>query len=150
MSKLQGEKNPRKGNPNWTIGHKKMGGRKKGTQNKSTVYVKDVLEGAAEAIGGLARLIEWIKEAPENEYAFWTSMYMRLLPVHFAGMGKGGAVVLEIKKEDLARQLEERGLPYEIFGTDKPLLELKANARDDPQEESDDRGPRPDQSNGSA
>ena len=31
--------------------------------------------------------------------------------------------VLEIRKEELARKLEERGLPQEIFGVDVPVLE---------------------------
>jgi len=43
---------------------------------------------------------------------FWTSMYMRLLPVHIAGAGKNGELVIEIKKEDLARKLEERGRTF--------------------------------------
>jgi hypothetical protein len=33
--------------------------------------------------------------------------------------------VLEIRREDLAHALEERGLPTAIFGVDVPVLELK-------------------------
>jgi hypothetical protein len=105
-------------------------GRGRGTPNKRTVYVREILEGAAESIGGMQRLIAWIKDAPQNEYAFWTSMYMKLLPVHLQSTGQKGSVVTEIREEDLARELEERGLPPHVFGVDVPVLDLKAEQRD--------------------
>jgi hypothetical protein len=103
-------------------------GRRKGTPNKRTVYVREVLEGAAHSIGGRKRLIAWIRERPENEYAFWTSMYMRLLPMHVQGSGPHGALEMTVKftREELAKRLEERGLPPTIFGIDVPTLELEA------------------------
>jgi len=99
-------------------------GRRRGTPNRRTVYVREVLEGAAQGIGGMDRLIAWIKKSPENEYAFWTSMYMKLLPVHVQGAGQRGEPVVEIRREDLARKLEERGLPPQVFGVDVPVLDL--------------------------
>src|SRR5262245_5031001 len=48
-------------------GHEKMGGRAKGTPNKMTVRVRDVIEAAATEIGGLDRLVAWINEDPVNE-----------------------------------------------------------------------------------
>jgi hypothetical protein len=104
-------------------------GRRRGTPNKRTIYVREVLEGAAEAIGGMQRLIAWIKEAPENEYAFWTSMFMRLLPVHIKGSGEHGELILEVRHEELVRKMEERGLPPIVFGVDEPVLELEAEKK---------------------
>jgi hypothetical protein len=37
--------------------------------------------------------------------------------------------VVEIRREDLARQLEERGLPPSVFGVDVPVLELEPETR---------------------
>jgi hypothetical protein len=41
-----------------------------------------------------------------------------------------GSVVTEIREEDLARELEERGLPPHVFGVDVPVLDLEAEQRD--------------------
>jgi hypothetical protein len=102
-------------------------GRKKGTPNKRTIYVREVLEAAAAQIGGVRRLTEWIKEAPENEFAFWSSMYMKLLPVHLQGSGEDGEVVVRnLSMDELRRELQERGLPTSVFGVDVPVLELEA------------------------
>lgn len=64
------------GNPN---------GRPKGIANKTTQAAKDVIAQAAEALGGADRLLAWAKEAPENERAFWSSIYPKLLPFTVAG-----------------------------------------------------------------
>jgi hypothetical protein len=93
-------------------------GRRAGTPNKQTAHVRAALEMAAERIGGVERLAEWIKEAPENEYAFWTQMCMKLLPVQVRSAGENRAPVVQIRKEDIARKLEERGLPPFVFGAD--------------------------------
>lgn len=60
-------------------------GRPKGSRNKVTAEAKAVIAGAAEALGGMTRLVEWAKEAPENEKAFWASVYPKLLPLTVAG-----------------------------------------------------------------
>jgi hypothetical protein len=60
-------------------------GRVKGVPNKRTKEVAEVLETAASKIGGVSRLVEWIKERPENEYAFWTSMARAGLRLRRAG-----------------------------------------------------------------
>jgi hypothetical protein len=39
----------------------------------------------AENIGGVARMTEWVRKSPENEKAFWTSIYTKLLPLQVAG-----------------------------------------------------------------
>jgi hypothetical protein len=114
-------------------GMKKIAGRVAGTPNKRTVFVKGVLEDAAIEIGGLSRLVAWIQEAPENEYAFWTSMFMRLLPVQVQGTGQHGELEMIIKRDELARKLEEEGLPAFVFGVELPpplLLDAKPNGKD--------------------
>jgi hypothetical protein len=62
-------------------GHRKVGGRKKGTPNKMSVIVKDTME----RLGGAERLFKWVKSDPENERAFWVSIAPKLLPLELAG-----------------------------------------------------------------
>jgi hypothetical protein len=103
-------------------------GRKPGVQNKRTVRVKEAIEEVAAKLGGVDGLLKWVKKSPENQAVFWSSMYMRLLPIQVQGTGQNGALQLNIniKREDLARRLEEHGLPTMIFGIDVPQLELTA------------------------
>ena len=54
-----------------------------------TVAVKDAIAAAADGLGGTERLIEWAKEDPLNERAFWTSIYPKLLPLQLTGEGGG-------------------------------------------------------------
>lgn len=56
-------------------------GRPKGSQNKVGKAAKEVIAAAAEGLGGLDRLVEWAKSAPENERAFWATIYPKLLPL---------------------------------------------------------------------
>lgn len=60
-------------------------GRPKGSRNKVSAEAKDVIAAAAEGLGGLERMIEWAKSAPENEKAFWSSIYPKLLPLTVSG-----------------------------------------------------------------
>jgi hypothetical protein len=60
-------------------------GRPKGALNKTTKAAKDAIALAAEGLGGADRLIEWAKEDPLNERAFWISIYPKLIPVTLAG-----------------------------------------------------------------
>jgi hypothetical protein len=60
-------------------------GRKKGVPNRQTMAAKDAIALAAEGLGGTSRLIEWAKEDPLNERAFWTSIYPKLLPLTVNG-----------------------------------------------------------------
>jgi hypothetical protein len=63
----------------------KTGGRQKGTPNATTKAAKDAIAVAAERIGGVDRLVEWVQTDPQNERAFWTSIYPKLLPVQLSG-----------------------------------------------------------------
>lgn len=74
----------------------KTGGRQKGTLNKNTTLAKDAIAAAAEGLGGTVRIIAWAKEAPENERAFWTQLYTKLIP---AQLEHSGAIDTSQSKE---------------------------------------------------
>jgi hypothetical protein len=63
----------------------RFGGRRKGTPNKVTAAVKDVIATAADQLGSIKRLVEWVKEDPMNERLFWGTIYPKLLPLQLAG-----------------------------------------------------------------
>ena len=60
-------------------------GRPKGSQNKVNKAAKEAIAEAAEKLGGVDRLVNWAQEAPENERAFWATIYPKLIPVQLAG-----------------------------------------------------------------
>ena len=66
------------------------GGRPKGSVNKTTAAAKDVINQAATELGGASRLLAWAQEAPENERAFWATIYPKLLPLQVHGAGENG------------------------------------------------------------
>jgi len=71
-------------------------GRPKGVPNKATAMAKSVIAEAAERMGGVERIIEWVGESPDNEKIFWSSMYTKLIPVQTEVTGAdGGAVQFE-------------------------------------------------------
>ena len=79
-------------------------GRPKGSQNRATKAVKDTILAAAEELGGADRLVEWAKEDPKNEAAFWSSIYPKLLPKELTGPEGGnlfpaGVTVRLVKPE---------------------------------------------------
>lgn len=76
-------------------------GRPKGSPNKVTKAAKDAIADAAERLGGSNRLVEWAKEDPKNEHAFWATIYPKLLPLQVNGPGPEGehyhALALSLK-----------------------------------------------------
>lgn len=74
---------------------KKGAGRPKGSPNKVSKAAKEAIAEAAEMLGGVQRLADWAKEAPENEKAFWATIYPKLIPVQIAG-DSDNPVVAEI------------------------------------------------------
>lgn len=78
---------------NKITGGKPGPGRPKGSPNKLAKAAKDAIAEAAEQLGGVNRLVQWAQEDPQNEKAFWTTVYPKLIPVQVTGEG-GGAVVL--------------------------------------------------------
>lgn len=77
---------------------RKTGGRKKGSRNKTTIVAKEAIALAADLLGGVDRLVEWAKEDPDNEKAFWVSMYPKLLPLQVAGEGGGPVQVQKVER----------------------------------------------------
>lgn len=64
----------------------KTGGRKAGTPNKLSSNAKDTVSQCAamlEANG--STLFAWVQRDEKNEYAFWTSIYPKLLPLQIQG-----------------------------------------------------------------
>lgn len=70
-------------------------GRPKGSQNKVSKAAKDAIAEAAEKLGGVERMVNWAKEAPENERAFWATIYPKLIAVQVEGTGTDGAHLLQ-------------------------------------------------------
>lgn len=77
---------------------KKGPGRPKGSPNKLAKAAKDVIAEAATELGGAARLLEWAKEDPANERAFWATIYPKLLPLQLTGED-GGPIQLSIAEQ---------------------------------------------------
>jgi hypothetical protein len=73
-------------------------GRPKGALNKTTRAAKEAIAFAAEGLGGAERLVEWAQEDPQNERAFWTSIYPKLLPLQVAGDPDNPLRVEEIRR----------------------------------------------------
>lgn len=67
------------------FGGKAGPGRPKGVPNKTTVIAKDAIAKAAEALGGVDRLVAWAQEDPSNEKVFWGTIYPKLLPLQVTG-----------------------------------------------------------------
>jgi hypothetical protein len=73
------------------------GGRPKGSVNKVTATAKAMIEEAATGLGGAERMLAWAKEAPENEKAFWTMIFPKLMPLQVNGAGDNGEHVVTFK-----------------------------------------------------
>ncbi|MFG6591274.1 hypothetical protein [Sulfitobacter sp. 1A12157] len=63
------------------LAKRKGAGRPKGSKNKTTATAKSIIEETADRLGGANRLVKWAQEAPENERAFWATIYPKLLPL---------------------------------------------------------------------
>ena len=55
-------------------------GRPKGSRNKITNEAKQAILMAFDKLGGVDRLVAWVKEDKANEAVFWTRIFPRLLP----------------------------------------------------------------------
>ena len=118
---------PRNGRPA-TAGSFKAGdpraGRPRGVVNKRTLECKTILEAAVKGKGGVKGLLEWVNRCNENETIFWSIMFMKLLPVHIQGQ-VDTSLTVNVTGEELAKQLEERGLPPVVFGRRVPQIDRK-------------------------
>ncbi|MGC1563210.1 MAG: hypothetical protein WA820_25650 [Bradyrhizobium sp.] len=55
------------------------------TTNKVTALAKDAIAAAADRLGGVDRLVAWVREDSSNERVFWGQIYTKLLPLQVAG-----------------------------------------------------------------
>ena len=78
-------------------------GRPKGSPNKIGREAKEVIAAAAEELGGGARLVEWVQANEKNEYAFWSSIYPKLLPLTLSG-DKENPLITTFKLADLTSE----------------------------------------------
>lgn len=74
-------------------------GRPKGALNKTTLIAKEAIALAADNLGGTERLVNWAKEDPKNEAAFWTTIYPKLLPLQVNGPGEDGEHIHKVVRE---------------------------------------------------
>lgn len=65
-------------------------GKPKGALNKTTLAAKEAIALAADRLGGVDRLVDWVQEDPSNERVFWGSVYPKLLPLQVNGAGENG------------------------------------------------------------
>jgi hypothetical protein len=107
-------------------GKAKTAGRKAGVPNVTSRAIKEMITACADGLGGLARLMDWCKESEKNEYAFWTIVYPRIMPIQISGTGKHGEIELNVKfsREQVQAELAKRHLPLSIFGYDAPVLNV--------------------------
>jgi hypothetical protein len=74
-------------------------GKPKGALSKTTKAAKEAISLAAEGLGGTERLIDWCKEDPLNERAFWTTIYPKLLPHEVTGPEGGPLQIQEVVRK---------------------------------------------------
>lgn len=74
-------------------------GKPKGAVSKTTKTAKEAIALAAEGLGGADRLIAWAQEDPQNERAFWASIYPKLLPLQIGGDPGNPIEVVGMTKE---------------------------------------------------
>lgn len=74
-------------------------GKPKGAITKVKRTALEVIQFAAEKLGGADRIVEWAQESPKNEAIFWGTVYPKLLPLQVTGNG-GGAIVLQLLSSD--------------------------------------------------
>jgi hypothetical protein len=71
-------------------------GRKKGSRNKITREVKDVIARCFQEIGGEKTFAEW---ATNNKTTFY-KLYAKLLPIQLQGAGRNGEFVIVVSADD--------------------------------------------------
>lgn len=70
---------------NKITGGKPGPGRPRGSRNKVTGIAKDIIAEAADRLGGVDRLVAWAQEDAQNERAYWSQIFPKLLPLQVAG-----------------------------------------------------------------
>lgn len=75
-------------------------GKPKGAVAKTTKIAKAVIAEAADRLGGVNRLVSWAQEDPQNERAFWSSIYPRLLPLQLSGEDGGPIRIFAVSTDE--------------------------------------------------
>lgn len=84
------------------------GGRPKGSVNKTTATAKAMIETVADRLGGADRMVAWAQEAPENERAFWSTIYPKLLPLQVNGPGDEGEHLVKVSADEAFARIASR------------------------------------------
>lgn len=63
----------------------RLGGRQKGTPNKSTQEAKDVIAFVAQGLGGAPGMLQWANDDEKNATIFWERIFPKLLPLTVSG-----------------------------------------------------------------
>jgi hypothetical protein len=74
--------------PNSNRGSKpgeRRGGRKKGSQNKVTKAAKEAIAEAFERLGSTDGLVAWAQKSNDNEKAFYTLIWPKIVPLTVGG-----------------------------------------------------------------
>lgn len=106
-------------------GHEKMGGREKGTKNKTTVLLKEALILAAECEGldrkGKHGLVGFLRQLSRREPAVFGRLLEKLLPYQLTGKDGSPLQVVHSTKEQLVERMKERNLPLPPSLMDMPV-----------------------------
>jgi hypothetical protein len=87
-------------------------GRPPGLKNRTTREAKAIIEGCVDRMGGIDRLYQWAMKNNDNETAFWTRIFIRLLPLRFHGAmtDEEGDVSAEAAKRRLEQLFGNNGI----------------------------------------
>lgn len=85
----------------------RVGGRQKGTPNKTTVAVKEALTQAFDQLGGVPSLVSWAASDPAEFYKIWA----KLLPAEFKAVIEidGGLAERMQRSRARAKKKPEKG-----------------------------------------
>jgi hypothetical protein len=117
----------------------RRGGRQKGTPNRKTVERQLIAERmlqhppagiesgklGREVLAQYMNTFDELAEQYRKADAPYESPTYRAIVVSSPRQEGNGTPVHELTREELARKLEERGLPPFVFGIDKPTLEIE-------------------------
>lgn len=71
-------------------------GRPKGVPNKLTLAAKECIQQAFESLGSTEGLVTWCQKDPDNQKAFYTQIWPKIVPLQVNGSGDDGEHIHEI------------------------------------------------------
>jgi hypothetical protein len=110
LNKSDAQHNMSAGPHRFPKGGKKLGGRKKGTRNKLTSICREDLATCFESLGGVEGLIAWCRESSDNMKAFYTKMWIKLLPVQVK-LNEPNVNMVFSSYEAMREELRRTGIP---------------------------------------